>query len=474
MNSAFKALPGDIISNHVEELLSVLRVTHRLWKEARDFDFVGSQMMITTIYICLNNFAIALDNSDEFELSQDIGLKRHILDSIMMILEDLFHFESIRGAEIGVNYLRSFKSWLSYANYHIGHEKVDELLGKFIDRIKKDRQFIHHSNFVVEIIKVLVVNRKTLDEIKCLFKLNSFKQLFELLRRDEHKLEISKFILETIRANLKLNYNLKSKENSIHCDESSTKIEISDKILINFIFKLSSTINDSLSLLAADDDIEHNSKLIIYFLDKISIPDFREHLDFFSRCRGSLGNLVDVLEYLAREVLKLAIEFRKTNLKRNSRRDFMNGCLAFTFITIPALNCPNKRLDLFIEGSKLALNYMSLSLADYYMKQALMNLKDQLEPKQNRSSPTNDNYSEFAQLNQGLAEKSINNNIGGEMTNKLLVNQVRSLLDLMIKFEDHIDLKHKLLLSDLIKKILHNNSDLIEQMKLLNIIGEED
>lgn len=443
LNSILRAFPPDIIANHANQILDTIQATYKTWKNTQDRDMY-LRMIISTIYLTLEAFGLSLDRSDAFERNIDQASKECILKSIETIQEDLFQFEQKTGDPISTFYLRCFSSWISYVNRHIGYSRLSSMLDPFIIRIKKNRQHANNSSSLLELIKILISNKKTLHEFRDVFSLKSFKQLLELICKDDQKLYASEWILETIRASLKLSHQQDS-------------LILSDRVTINFLLDLFATINDSLGLLSSLDDIDHLSHLVIYFLEEIPVLDYREHLEFFSRCRGLLGNLNLALEYLARRVLNLAEEHRKQERKRSIRQNYLNGCLAYTFITIPAINSPSTRLDLFLAGSRLALSQMSLSMADYYLKQTLNTLNSSLKPYGTEHT---------GQMQKATIESSRLN------ISRQILDRVNSLINLVIEFEDNVDLKHKLVLTELIKDFFHDDSSLLLRVKRLNLFDD--
>lgn len=474
LNSLLRSLPGDTVAEHAEEIMQIIQQIHQNWSlrygnapaasGARGTHVGYSKMIVSTSYCAISSFALALDSSDQFELLTDNQqLKESLFNSINSILEALFCYETslddddddgdaddenLSGSRISSNYLRSFKAWFSYANHYLDYENnLDSILLAFIKRINKDRQYIQQYPVILDLIKILITNRRTLSELRRVLQMKSFNQLLSLVSRDEHRLEVSRWILETARANLKLN--------------KQEPLNIQDRGIIGFIIKLATIINDSLNLLTSDDDLEHLSELIIYFLQEIQFQDCKEHLEFYSRCRGSLGNLNLILKHLSKEVLKLATKYLHEQKRRNLKRNFLNGCLAFTLITIPALSNPLIRLQLFIEGAQLALGEMSLTLADYYLKQALVSLDKQIQNYRVRSASSMSTSS----ANNGeslLVEETIRSN----KINKPLMDQVHLLLNLILKHEDHVDLKHKLALTNLI-----DHSSLGEHQALMDLVS---
>lgn len=446
--SMLRSIPADIAADYCEEIISIIQAA---CKQCLDmpFGFQNSAIATSILYSTINSYTQALDSSETLERKFDLRARRVFLDSMSQMLEVLVEHDTKRNNPIGANYLNCFKTLLSYANNYVTQEDVDRLLSIFVQRIKESRQGVNQYSIILELIKRLVSNRKSVDDFESLVSLKSFARLLDLLRRDDHRLESSNWILENMRANLKLN--------------NRSGFEIETKQMIDFILRLLATINDSLSPLVVDEDIDHMSELVIYFLERVKVNNFEEYLNLLSHCRGISGNMNLVLEYLIGKVLNLALEHNKIERKRSQKRNFLNGCLAYAFITIPALTEPLTRFKLLIRGTDLALCQVSLSLADSYLKQTLSCLNDILFPQPNLSHDQEE--SQYT-----MSNRNIHHNLRPD--NKGLVAQIDLLLNLILKHEDHIDLKHKLVLTNIIKNSYQENAKLTESIKRLRVLDD--
>lgn len=280
----------------------------------------------------------------------------------------------------------------------------------------------------------------------------------ELLAKDDLKFEACKFILENLRTDLK-------HHQSIH---KQTQLYIVDKIMINFVLRLFKIMNDSLTMMSEFDDVVHVSQLIIFLIAKISTQDFVERLDLFAKCRASLGNFQVVQEYLIRESFKLSLEFNKDSTRKlKAKQNFLNGCLAFAFVSIPAIANPLIRIDLLIEGAKLALDKTSLSLADYYLKQIMILLVD-LTDSENSTKVDNQARSSSSKISQNYGSFALGHSSKSDDF-KSLIEHVKTVTKLFSQYEYDIDLKHKLLLKSLVTDSFDQYPDLLESLASLNI-----
>jgi len=352
---------------------------------------------------------------------------------------------------------------------------LKNLLSNFVGKIQSRRNYANYYCDILDLIKIIfTTSNKTsgsLEHFARLFQWTSFKKLLDFLRKDEHKLECSKWILETIRSNIRL-AECSNKRPGQNEDGKSVGRKCTNRVTISFLLRLFSMLNDSLSPLTALDELEHLSHLIVFYLQLISIEDHQERLEFYVKCRSCLSNLNAVLEFLIRKVLfELIDEQRKVEKRRAWRRNFLNACLAYSFVTIPTVNhyltvndegedcklngphrvpviIPNDchahqearrlqiRSNLYIEGTRLALKHMSLSIGDYYLRHTIEILEELFTIIQQQNQETRENISPVC------------NGKCGPILDKLM----EIVLNLVIKHQDHVDLKVRLSLIDLIQR----------------------
>uniref|UniRef100_A0A6G1SB27 UPF0505 protein CG8202 n=2 Tax=Aceria tosichella TaxID=561515 RepID=A0A6G1SB27_9ACAR len=432
-------------------------------------------------------------------------------------------------AMVSADYLKCFKAVLTYANHYVNEAALERLLRDYLARFgqqqhhhyRQRRPWAGRSLYerqpainLLDIIKTIFTSRTSLDEFERILALSSFNQLLDCIRKDEHRFEAAKWILESMRANVKLNYNHhkhhhRHDSNYHHvahnrekgpaqlgdnCHGSTSAYpRISCRTMISFLLKLFSTLNDTLSPLADHDELEHLGKLVVFYLDLCHLDDIHERFEFYLRCRSCVGNLHLVLEYLIRRILEQPQEHKLVERKRGARQNFLNGCLAYAFSTIPALhdNLPSQ-LELYQLGCQLALERSSLSLADYYLKQIVAILKSCLVAEQNH----HETIAAYDSTPRGLVRANGTDQLGvrslpvasaaanparSSTLSKLNTEQsLNQLLDMMLKHQDHIDLRHKMALTELIKSSSSSSSSssppfsrspgLLQRLKHLNCI----
>lgn len=444
VDAVTRALPEDVMSQYTPRLLDILNDVHTEFQSK----YVAGEDLKTVVpilYSIMNNFLVALDSSETFEQENDIDLSKHIMESIHVMHSELLRSESGNSRSLSPHYIKSFHSLISFTNHYIGQREVDKLVSEFTNKIQSEHGYSYHCQTISAIIKTLFSNKSTLSDYKLLTSSQQCTRLIDYLRKDNYRLEVSQWILETMRSTVKMN-------------SRKANISITDKSTINIIMKLCAAINDSLSFFVTDDDCKHLSQLVIFFLELISISDHKEKLDFFSRLRGSSGNL-ELTEYLSRQVLNLAVDSQNTGAKSSHKKNFLNGCLAFVFVSIPAIKDEMPRLVLILDGCRLALEHTSLSMADYFVGQTIIYLDEQIQKELTPSPVKIQSYS---------ASNSSSIQLKKPQFSKPLLELVETFLTLVRDFQEHIDLNHKLALSDLIKRYMSHQAHLMRNVGLLD------
>lgn len=337
-------------------------------------------------------------------------------------------------SEVEQNYAQCLIDWLSLDNNYSNFGQLDKMLTVLNRRIIKYNLNQEHLGIIIELIKILVLDRTTSADFAALFELRSFSRLLGTLGRADYKFEASRLILETMRLNLKLH---KTNDHLILAGPSRA-----------LILKLFAYINDTSSLMALQADIEHLSALAICFIEHLQVSDLDDHLELLANCRAALSNLDHVMRHLCSRALRLAGS-NPDHRKLSRKRHYLNSCLAFALVTIPAIRDARTRFNFFLEGSHTALQQISLSLADYYLAKSISSLKELICSCKIETQLAND----------------------GENRNELwMVEQMSSLITLMLGFEDYIDLERKLDLTSLVEDSFGDHSSLIKSIRQLNMV----
>ena len=404
------------------------------------------------------------------------------------------------------NYLRCFKSCLTLAPA-LGLEQVRGLLELLVDKLHQGHCHARHYGDLLDLIRVLFTNETPIERSSEMVQWRALRQLLDLLRRDEHRLEAARWILESMRASARL-----SRPSS-----SGPPLDGGGGARLALL-GLFATINNSLGPLAPADERHQLTELILFHLNSIDLSQetAEEQLEFYSKCRTALGNLDSILVQLCWLALgELPRKQRKLDRRRQARHNFLNACLTFAFVTIPAIcSEPSETmlatwakssqnhesgaddqddsrrlaaeqlarlrailpstsssssgpsgsgrttsgklavmLALYIEGARLALTHFSLSMGDFYLKQSVSTLGQLV-----------DLALEPSQLEGGV--ERANSWPAGGLLFKTVLGPFNALLDLVLEQQDHIDLKHKLALGKLASKWARASKQTSEQRQL--------
>jgi len=149
---------------------------------------------------------------------------------------------------------------------------------------------------------------------------------------------------------------------------------INDPILINSLFTVGKGIHDSINALSFFDEVRQISRLISAFISKVDFGiDLERHLNFFVECRRAFINLDAVKEQLSLGACHLAMKTLRIIKGKHSKKTaaFVRGCIAYCFITIPSMEDPLIRLNLYLLSGQVALLNQALPQADSLFKAAI-------------------------------------------------------------------------------------------------------
>lgn len=334
-------------------------------------------------------------------------------------------------AEPAQEALKPVTARLGNSSFHL-----DNLLGMFVDKTCQDAQeiLVNRCRVVLDLVKLLSPRKTSETKFEQLFQLGSLIVSIRLLRKDIQKFQVCKLTLEAMCYYLEL-------------DKPNRKLKIRNKLTINQILTLFKTLNETTLLIVNYDHNEHISDLAITLVQNMIIEDFKDRLDFYARCRASLGNSSRLFAHVTRESFKLAEQYRATESKRRSRHDFLNACLAFSYVTIPSIHSAPERLDLLLEGANLALKRTSLSLADYYLRLAIETLDELCSCRQNEST-----------------------RLSFKKDGDELLRQVKRIIKIFENYQDQIDLEHKLNLKNLVESSFATRVELTDCLRLMKLL----
>jgi len=182
---------------------------------------------------------------------------------------------------------------------------------------------------------------------------------------------------------------------------NKTVTTASDTIMINTMFSVAKTVHDSITAMSLESETRDVTDLICKFIQKLDFGrDLEKHLNFFVEARRAFSNLDGVKVELVKGVCNLAVrtlEFVKGKLNKQTSA-FVRACIAYCYITIPAMELVFERLYLFVFSAEVALLNQSLPQADSLFKSAITLIQEvpsTLEERDGKIRSTNEDLIAF-------------------------------------------------------------------------------
>lgn len=247
------------------------------------------------------------------------------------------------------SYLSVAEVWIEYTIKYMTGREVNVLLGDIYRHLKLSQ---NNENIQTQLQNIISKSVLQFPDLHLLFSMDHFLPMLDLFS-GETQIQVNKSILTAF---------------------AQTKTSTSDPVTINTIFAISKTVHDSLNALSFRDEIRQVSSAICAFIYKVDFGrDVEKALNFYSECRRAFGNLDTVKYNLILAVNNLAVKTLKLAGGKHNKRTgaFARACVAYSFITIPALEEEIPRLWLYLLSAQVALLNLSLPQADSLLKAAI-------------------------------------------------------------------------------------------------------
>ena len=133
------------------------------------------------------------------------------------------------------------------------------------------------------------------------------------------------------------------------------------------------TLHDSVSLISLEDERRDVAALITHYLRLILFCPFLDREQRFSLlldARSDYYAMDQVLSFLVFAVNSLTCRQKQQEKSDSSSsgRDFVRSCLAYSFTTIPSIEDPITKLQLYAHSAEMALANAALSQLDSFLK----------------------------------------------------------------------------------------------------------
>lgn len=258
----------------------------------------------------------------------------------------------VAGAQDVGAYLRVAEVWIAYPLAHLTLREVDILLRDLLAHVTPEQRYLEPQHQAV----LASVVHKLLGEARVPFRaLLGLKHLLPLLDlfRGDTQTEVNKLLLHAF----------------VRAQEP-----VRDEATREALFSVARTVHDSMHALSFSDERREIGALLAAFMRLLDFGrDFERHLAFLADARRALADLDAVRAELVRQACALVVRTVKRVGGAPSKETaaFVRACLAFVYITLPALEDALERLALTVHAAEVALLGQSVSQAEALLKAAI-------------------------------------------------------------------------------------------------------
>ncbi len=369
--------------------------------------------------------ALASSSSASAAATEGLGAtaeeRRQVLADVWRITRKLKTAAGGRGSRWPAEYLSVLDTWAEIVAGRYGLAEVNELLGDVVAAFSGGSESSSNSSSPPSAAALFSVLAKVVRHGAERFHYSAFFSMSNLmayldllhggasasagsgktsetvndgeqLRVDACKLLVEAFIRSFSSSSSPKPFSHASDEDSEDLGEeesadsdlaTSAAATTADPVILNSLSFLCKSMHDSITALTLEDDKRQMAALIIGFLRRVSYGrDFEAQLAFLVEARASFaGHLDAVLAWLVQAVARLAMETHAIVGGHHTKRTaaFVNGCIAYAYITVPSIEEAPTRLWLYLTAAQVALVNGALPQTDAFLKAAITLLR-QLPP----------------------------------------------------------------------------------------------
>lgn len=389
LNSLLTAYPPSFILTHILVFMDFIK---HVDKDCLVDD--GHSTVATSVYpqsVLLKE----LGESLKLGLVNVGGLGDYLVspDERRQLLTDVWKITRKLGKSRPAEYLAVLETWSEIVAKQYDLADINDLLGDVVSALAPGRSFESHSAAIFTVLSKVVTHGCERFHYSAFFSLPSLMSYLDLLHGGgEHggqshlRVDACKLLVEAFTRSFSQGSSLSGQENGLeggNGDNASEALTTSDPVILNSLTFLCKTMHDTISALTLEDDKRQIGGLIIAFLRRVSYGrDFEAQLNFYVEARASFSSHLDpVLAYLVQSVNRLAMETHSIVGGHHTKRTiaFVNGCIAFAYITVPSIEEITVRLTLYLASAQVALVNVCLPQTDAFLKAAITLLR-QLPP----------------------------------------------------------------------------------------------
>ncbi|CAF0866004.1 unnamed protein product [Rotaria sordida] len=254
-------------------------------------------------------------------------------------------------------YMACAEVWVELTSKEYTTRELNTMLSDIIKHLTPDRVFEEYYGKLHAIMIKLLAN---IQDFASLFAMDKILPFLDLFQREHVRVDLFKSILHVF-----INKNPQEKTN--------------DPVLITAMMHCAKSVHDTLGALTNDDELREVSGLLSSLIRKVDYgKDVEQELKFCVEARGLFGYLDSVTITLIQKVNTLAVSTHRivNGVQSTATSSFIRACMAFCYITIPSLEHPLNKLQLYTLCAQTAYLNQSLSQGDGFFKMAITLLSD--------------------------------------------------------------------------------------------------
>jgi hypothetical protein len=247
------------------------------------------------------------------------------------------------------NYVVVAETWIEFPLNYLTTREVDVMLADVLAHVNVDRAHERLQPRLVGIVQKVLAKH---SDFEALFAMQHFLPLLDLFQ-GEAKVDASKSLVAAF---------------------NRVPPPVSDAVVISSMVSICKTVHDSLNALSFADEARRVRIALCQFVRQCDFDrDVERQLNFLNECRASLGNIDAVKETLVQRAAELCMRTRALVKGKHTRKTaaFVRACIAFMFVTIPAMDADLPRLRLYRLAAEVALLNNALPQCDALLKSAI-------------------------------------------------------------------------------------------------------
>lgn len=266
-----------------------------------------------------------------------------------------------------VTKMKNVPDYLGVASAFIGFvakwfsstKELDVLSKDVVKHAKRDNAYTNSQSKLTELLELMVALG---PEIPKLLQMEHFPPLLDLITDRVEKRRVCKSILQRF--------------------QRDSFEQFDNQVLIHALLDVSTSLHDSVDFLCSEHELRHAENLVYYFVTLVDFgSELEQEFSFLTECRASFPNFARITTLLIHRVN--SISMRALLLMKGSHnsktKDFVKATVAFTQITIVAMDDVLDEMFLLLASGEVALHNGLVSQGESLIKSAVGKILDLTE-----------------------------------------------------------------------------------------------